>query len=367
MSPIVQDVYLMIISNLDNEHLNILLKMVSQKPKGIIPLSKGSPEIFRKKIIECLQKKSNRDNIFTFIIKSGLHDIVRATQVRYDKLDMSNFETYLKELKKQTNIPAMQGILFIIENGGISRVESFFMNSKENVTKFIDGMNNLDSGEKNNLDDNKLLKNANYSLEKDLDQIKLKYSELKKMHIKSENKNNELKNEINSLKQKSEMDTKNKDSLISECTIRLKEMSSLEIEHKSMMLQKNEKIRVQEEIDFSNKSKINQLEKENQRLIVNLTEASNKYDILVEEINKKRILLLGDANGVDLSSFSDKYFDVISVSDLDIKTFNEIHEKNRYDEIWIIDFQIPRSLQKELKRAFPNQKFEQIKDNSAFR
>ncbi|EAD2564308.1 hypothetical protein LN421_001449 [Listeria monocytogenes] len=365
MSPLVQDVYLFIIDKLDNEHLNILLKRVAQKSKGITTLSKDSPKVLRKRVIECLQKSSNRNNIFSFIVKSGLHDIIKTTQIRYDQLDMNNYDTYLKELEKQPNIPAMQGILFIIENGGIERLESFFINSKENVEKFVNVIGYMDVEGTNNLKDKKdRIKNTNDKLEKELEQIKMEYIELSKTYSKIEKKNKKLNNEINRLKQKFEIDMKKE--LKTERATKQKEINNIEARYDSLLNKKNEQIKIQEDENLDKDKKINELHLINEQLVNDVYSLDKKYNVLIEKINKKRILLLGDAVGVDLDAFPDKYFDVITVANLDIKTFDELYEKNKYDEVWLIDFQIPRSLQKKLKEKYPNENFEQIKDNSAF-
>ncbi|MBF2555013.1 hypothetical protein IA816_04300 [Listeria marthii] len=365
MSPLVQDVYLLIIANLDNEHLNILLKRVAQKSKGITTLSKDSPKVLRKRVIECLQKNSNRNNIFSFIVKSGLHDIIKTTQIKYDQLDMRNYETYLKELEKQPTIPAMQGILFIIENGGIERLESFFMNSKENVEKFDNEIGNMDVEGKNNLnDEGERIKNTNDKLEKELEYIKMEHLELSKTNSKLEKKNKKLNNEINRLKQKFEIDIKKE--LKTERATKQKEINNVEAKYNSLLNKKNEQIKIQKDENLEKDKKINELHQINEQLVKDVCSLDKKYNILIEKINKKRILLLGDAVGVDLEAFSDKYFDVITVANLDIKAFDELYKKNKYDEVWLIDFQIPRSLQKELKEKYPNENFEQIKDNSAF-
>lgn len=365
MSPLVQDVYLLIIASLDNEHLNILLKRVAQKPKGITTLSKDSPKVLRKRVIECLQKNSNRNNIFSFIAKSGLHDIINTTQIKYDQLDMSNYETYLKELGKQTTIPAMQGILFIIENGGIERLDSFFMNSKENVEKFVNEIERMDVESKNNLNDKEeIVKNTDAKLEKELENIKIEYLELSKAYSKMEKKKKELNNEINRLKQKFELEIKKE--LKVERVNKQKEIKNIESKYDSLLNKKNEQIKIQEDENLKKDKKINELQQTNEQLVSDVCSLDDKYNMLIEKINKKRILLLGDAVGVNLDAFSDKYFDVITVANLDIKAFGELYEKNKYDEIWLIDFQISRSLQKELKEKYPNEKFKQIKDNSAF-
>lgn len=365
MSPLVQAVYLLIIESLDNTHLNILLRKVAQKPKGITSLSNKSPEILRKKVLECLQKSSNRDNIFLFLTKSGLHDIVEKTKIEYDRLNMSNYETYLEELEKNSTIPAIQGILFIIENGGKERINSFFSFSKENVKKFLTALDSLNLNainSSNNTEEN--IEKSDIKLKKELENIKKEYSELQKSYNKIEKNKKELNMEINRLKQKFELEVKQK--LTAEKLIKKKEIESIKMTYESLINQRNEQVDIQINENLKKNKKISDLQDSNEQLSKDLFILENKYEILSEKINKKRILLLGDVMGIDLDGFSDKYFDVITVADLNVKIFEEVYEKNKYDEIWIVDFQVSRSLQRELKTKYANEKFKQIKDNSAF-
>lgn len=366
MSPLVQDVYLLLLSKLDYIHLNVLLKRVAQKPKGVTILSKNSPEILKKRVIETLQKSPNREGLLSFIIKGGLHDIISIEKIDYEKLNMSNYKEYLDILRKKNDIPPFQGILYVLENGGVERIESFFMESKENVAEFNKEINKIILAHTDVFDEeNNEVESTVNSLKEELRIIEMKYKSLKKEFSKTEKRKKELETETNSLRQKNELEIKK--ILKIEATSKKKEIEDRNANHEYLISEKNKEITFFENNNIEKDKLINILKQENEKLLMDIEGITIENSRLNEKMNKKLILLLGDALNVDLTSFSDKYFDVISAANLNIETFSTAYETNRYDEVWLIDFQIPRKIKNELKIKYPSAQFKYIKDNSAFR
>lgn len=365
MSPIMHDVYLLILSRLNDEYLNLLLNRVPQKPKGVTMISEKSPKPLRKRVISCLQNKKNKDNILLFIEKGGLDDIVKSTKIDYEYLDMSNYRSYLEELKNNNNIPAVQGLLFFIARHGSLKIDDFFNNSKENFEEFNEQVCMHEEKSKNTTRDKQ------NEQEKIISKLK---EELKNAEKKNENNEKnilnqkkiklDLETQLNTLKQKHEVDIKNnikRENIKNELTI-----INMNSNYEKISNEKDEIILVYQEKCSKQKVSLGNLEIENKKLKSELDILTKDYAAFKENLSKRKILLLGNVTGVDLKSFPDKYFDVINVENLSIHSFSEVYNNNRYDEVWLIEFQIPRRIKNELREKYPTVHFKNIEDNSAF-
>lgn len=348
----------------DNQHLSRLQGQIPKKTKGVPLLADKSPIVLKKRVIEDLIKGKNFKYCLSYIIAGNFHHLLEKSILDFESFDLTSSTTYLTQFKNE-NIEELNLVLiYLLENGGVERLDSFF-ESDEDVDNYIEyymnGIENLTPIEKNNEthleSELESLKEINLKLNEDLNEVKKENKSLKienkklikqdmdnekrirkiiESHIlernESENKYNGIKNDIKKIS--SEYESKI-DKLKDEQTKRINTITST--------IEKDN-----EEVKKSLLEQISKLEKENSQLkekvtfqdsqdfIISEPESIDNEEIdFVRGISSKPLLISTIEDKLELKEYPiSKNIDFDSV-DID-SLMKEIENVN---EIWFVSFQ----------------------------
>lgn len=348
----------------DNQHLSKLQSQIPKKTKGVPLLANNSPIVLKKRVIEDLFKGKNLKYWLNYIISGNFHHLLEKSTLNFENFDLISSTTFLSQFKKDDIEELNLVLIYLLENGGIERLDNFF-ESDEEVDNYIDyytnGIENFTPIEKNNEtyveDELENSKKINLKLNEELNELKRENKSLKienkklikqgmdnekrikkiiESHIlernESENKYNSIKNDIKKIS--SEYENKI-DKLKDKQTKRINTITN-SIEKESVKINKTlleqiselekENLQLQEKVTFQ----------DNQDSIVSESEnIDNEESNFVRKISSKPLLISAIKNKLELREYPiSKNIDFDSI-DIEIL----IKEIENVNEVWFVSFQ----------------------------